>query len=138
MDFKTSFIILILISISSRCLGQSEAFYSKKIEYYQFNNSKYEILNTQFKITFSDSWFGRDKVHHFLTSAFLSGTGYYFLREEQNYSNKLSQRGGFCFSVSLGLVKEIWDGFKPKNAFSIKDLVADVLGTLVGIAMATD
>jgi uncharacterized protein YfiM (DUF2279 family) len=138
MSFKTSYIIIILISITSRCLGQNEVFYSKKIELCQFNNSNYKILNPKFKITFSDSWFGRDKVHHFLTSAFLSGTGYYFLRDEQNYSNKLSQQGGFCFSISLGLVKEIRDGFKPQNAFSVKDLVADILGTLVGIAIVSD
>ena len=92
----------------------------------------------QFKFTFSDSWVSRDKTHHFLTSALLSGTGYYFLREEQKYSNSIAQQGGFCFSLSLGLVKEIRDGLKPNNAFSVKDLIADILGTAVGILLVSD
>ena len=96
------------------------------------------IKNQQFKITLSDPWLGMDKVHHFITSAFLSGVGYYFLHDEQARSNNFSQRGGFGFSISLGLAKEVRDGFKPQNAFSVKDLIADILGTLAGIVMVSD
>lgn len=138
MSIKASFIIIILLSMTSISLGQKRASYSKKFALHEFSNSTYKVLNTQFKITLSDSWFSRDKVHHFLTSAFLSGVGYYFFHEEQNYSNKFSQRGGFCFSISLGLVKEVRDGLKPQNAFSVKDLVADILGTLAGITLVSD
>ena len=92
----------------------------------------------QFKITLSDSWLSRDKTHHLLTSAFLSGAGYYFLREEKKYSNNIAQQGGICFSLSLGITKEIRDGLKPNNAFSVKDLVADILGTAVGILLISD
>ena len=92
----------------------------------------------QFKITLSDSWFSRDKTHHFITSAFLSSAGYYFLREEKKYSNNVAQQGGICFSLSLGITKEIRDGLKPNNAFSVKDLVADILGTAVGILLISD
>lgn len=136
MILKTGFFIIIILTTSTRSFGQNGAFYSKKIDMLQ--NPKPEFQTPKFKITFSDPWFGRDKVHHFLTSALLSGVGYYFLREEQSYSNKFSQQGGFGFSISLGLAKEIRDGFKIQNAFSVKDLIADILGTLVGIAIVSD
>ena len=96
------------------------------------------VKNQHFKISLSDPWFGKDKVHHFLTSAFISGVGYYFLHEEQKNSNNLSQGGAFGLSISLGLAKEVRDGFEPQNAFSVKDLIADILGTLAGIVLVSD
>ena len=92
------------------------------------------------KITFtvSDSWFSRDKAHHFFTSAFLTTAGYYFYREQQRYSNYKSQQGAVCFSLSLGLLKEIRDGLKKNNFFSWKDLAADILGTTMGLVIVSD
>jgi len=92
------------------------------------------------KITFtvSDSWFSRDKAHHFLTSAFLTTAGYYYSRELNNFSNLKSQQHGIYFSLSLGLIKEIRDGLQKKNSFSWKDLVADILGTAVGLVLVSD
>jgi uncharacterized protein YfiM (DUF2279 family) len=92
------------------------------------------------KITFlvSDSWFSRDKAHHFLTSAFLTTAGYYYSRELKNFSNFKSQQNGVCFSLSLGLIKEIRDGKQKNNSFSWKDLVADILGIAVGLALVSD
>ncbi|OQX96664.1 hypothetical protein B6I21_00315 [candidate division KSB1 bacterium 4572_119] len=90
------------------------------------------------KFTISDSWFGRDKAHHFLTSAFLSTAGYYYFREINKNSNLSSKYGGVSISLSLGLAKEIRDGVKPGNAFSWKDLIADILGTAAGIALVSD
>jgi putative lipoprotein len=104
----------------------------------QWDRQKNENKNLKFKITCSDSWFTRDKAHHFLTSAFLSATGYYLLREEQNFSNQQSQIGGFCISFSLGLAKEIRDGLKQNNAASAKDFVANLLGIAVGIMIISD
>lgn len=92
------------------------------------------------KITFtvSDSWFSRDKAHHFLTSAFLTTAGYYYSREQKKFSNFKSQQNGIYFSLSLGMLKEIRDGLKKNNSFSWKDLVADILGTAVGLALVSD
>lgn len=92
------------------------------------------------KITFtvSDSWFSRDKAHHFLTSAFLTTAGYYYSREQKKFSNFKSQQNGICFSLSLGILKEIRDGLQKSNSFSWKDLVADILGTAVGLALISD
>ncbi|HEX9974827.1 MAG TPA: hypothetical protein VGD14_22425 [bacterium] len=104
----------------------------------QWDRQNDENKNLKFKITCSDSWFTRDKAHHFLTSAFLSAAGYYLLREEQKFSNQKSQIGGFCISFSLGLAKEIRDGLKQNNAASAKDFVANLLGIAVGIMIISD
>ncbi len=140
IKMPVKFILLILVSFFfvNISIGQDFDIQSSKFCLSLIQNPKSIIQNQQFKITFSDSWFGRDKVHHFITSAFLSGVGYYFLHEEQKYSNKFSQQGGFGFSISLGLAKEVRDGFKPQNAFSVKDIIADILGTFVGIALVSD
>lgn len=131
--FLLSFFALVNIS-----WGQDDLIHPCKFTIDSLQHLEPESQNPKFKITLSDPWLGRDKVHHFLTSAFLSGAAYYFWREEQNYSNKFSQQVGFCFSISLGLVKEIRDGFKSQNAFSVKDLAADVFGTLVGIILISN
>ncbi len=138
MQVKFNLIILVSFLLVNSSLGQDCD--------NQFNNNmlcsiqktESNVKNQHFKITLSDPWFGKDKVHHFLTSAFLSSVGYYFLHEEQKQSNNFSQGGSFGFSISLGLAKEVRDGFKPQNAFSVKDLIADILGTLVGTAMVSD
>jgi len=92
------------------------------------------------KITFtvSDSWFSRDKAHHFLTSAFLTTAGYYYSKELSNFSNLKSQQNGIYFSISLGLMKEIRDGMQKNNSFSWKDLMANILGTAVGLVLVSD
>jgi putative lipoprotein len=137
---RFSFLLLILISMFfvNACVAQNNFSNSNKFKMSFIQNLNSQIREPHFKITLSDSWLGRDKVHHFLTSAFLSGVGYYFFHEEQHYSNRVSQRGGFCFSISLGLAKEVRDGLKKENAFSVKDLAADILGTLAGIALVSD
>ena len=92
------------------------------------------------KITFTvtDYWFSRDKTHHFLTSAFLTTAGFYFFREQSRWSNLNSQQGAVCFSLSLGLIKEIRDGRKKTNDFSWKDLTVDILGSVLGLVIVSD
>ena len=137
---RFSFLLMIVISMFfiNSGLAQNNVSNSDNFKVNFIQNWNSQNREPHFKITLSDSWFGRDKVHHFLTSAFLSGVGYYFFHEEQHYSNRFSQRGGFCFSISLGLAKEVRDGLKQDNAFSVKDLAADILGTLAGIALVSD
>lgn len=137
IGWVTIILVGLLIFVSTGW-GQTKIIESNKFEFCLGEKSNFVLHHPQLKFTVSDSWFGRDKVHHFLTSAFLSSTGYYFFHEEQNFSNVKSQQGGFCFSVSLGLMKELRDGFKANNAFSVKDLIADILGAVVGIALVSD
>lgn len=85
--------------------------------------------------TWSDSWFSRDKMHHFLTSAFLTTAGHYFFHDENHWRNERSLLCGSGFSLSLGLLKELRDGMAPNRAFSWKDLIADCAGTALGMAL---
>jgi len=138
MTQKTGFILLFFLIMTTPGSGQTSGFQSNRFDKYCLQKAPSKIPGRRFKITLSDPWLGRDKMHHFLTSALLSSTGYYFFRDEHGFSNHASQRGGIGFSLSLGLLKEIRDGFQPDNAFSVKDLVADMLGTMVGILLIAD
>jgi len=123
---KCVIIVSTIVSVFFLC-GISSA----QINQNKFAPSKPQIQKLKF--TVSDSWISRDKVHHFLTSAFLTTSGYYYSREVRKYSIVPSRQIAVSFSVSLGLLKEIRDGVRPGNAFSWKDLAADVLGTAAGI-----
>jgi uncharacterized protein YfiM (DUF2279 family) len=89
------------------------------------------------KTEWVDKWWGKDKVKHFVLSAFLAGVSY------KIYHNKLHNRkehslyfsSGFTFSLGLG--KEIYDETRPQKKFSYKDLVYDLLGIGVGLLIAT-
>lgn len=130
---KANWIIIIFLA----------AFFSSQANGFAFENElnprHFKNLSRQ-KITFTldDSWFGRDKVHHFLSSAFLTTAGYYFSREEKGFSNFKSQQVGIGFSLSLGLLKEIRDGRQSYNSFSFKDMVANMLGIAVGVLIISD
>ncbi len=102
------------------------------------NKSKPDSLKsetTRYDIT--DHWFARDKVHHFAASAFLTGFGYYAAKNELNYSSTSSKNFSVGFSISFGILKEIYDGTIKKSAPSYKDLVADIAGTGVGLLIIT-
>jgi uncharacterized protein YfiM (DUF2279 family) len=101
-----------------------------------FSDTSRSVLSLKsMSFTISDSWFSRDKAHHFLTSAFLASAGYYYSREISGNSDIHARTVGVSFSLSLGLFKEIRDGMQQKNSFSWKDLVADCLGTGLGILL---
>jgi uncharacterized protein YfiM (DUF2279 family) len=79
-----------------------------------------------------DLWFGKDKADHLVVSAFLTGFGYYAARKEMHFSDPGGKNAGACFSISLGLMKEVHDKRRPRGMFSLKDLGADILGIGLG------
>lgn len=78
-------------------------------------------------------WPGKDKVDHFMMSAFLAGASYYILKEECRYSrnNSISMSAGGIAIV--GIVKELYDLFSRKGTASLKDIGANLLGIGAGI-----
>lgn len=78
-----------------------------------------------------DSWFGKDKVFHFVGSFLLVGAGSCWHNQHYDHNRGQSIRFGMAFSVSLGLAKEIWDKHRPRGTFSWKDLVVDLLGVFL-------
>lgn len=84
-----------------------------------------------------DLWAGEDKYKHFLLSGFWSGFGYLLCHRHFEYPEEKSLliSGGVVFS--LGVTKEIRDGFQPDNRFSYKDLVFDIVGIGCGLFIAS-
>ncbi|MBN1542357.1 hypothetical protein JW992_09450 [candidate division KSB1 bacterium] len=79
-----------------------------------------------------DSWFGKDKGDHLITSTFLTGISYYAARQEYDRSHPAALNCAVGFSLTLGIGKEIYDGTSKTGTASWKDLVADILGTGLG------
>lgn len=84
-----------------------------------------------------DRWMGKDKCKHFLLSGFWSGLGYLVTRRhfENAEETSLYLSGGVV--LSLGVTKEIRDGFEPDNRFSYRDLVFDLAGVGCGLFVAS-
>ncbi len=76
-----------------------------------------------------DSWFAKDKIDHFTTSALLTGFSYYFAYKECSFSEEHSKYSAVSFSITTGALKEIYDKVSGKGTPSWKDFAADILGT---------
>lgn len=77
-----------------------------------------------------DSWFGRDKVMHFVTSFSTTLWGYPFARYQLSWDRDASMGFSCTFALSTGVVKEITDALRSGEMryFSYKDLVWDIAG----------
>lgn len=84
---------------------------------------------------FQDDWFGEDKVHHTVMSFMLTwlGTLTHDLMHDHGWNQDI--RAGAGFSITLGLAKEFRDRRMPKNRFSWKDIVADLLGIAMAVLL---
>lgn len=136
MCYKSFLLIFIFIMLSDKSLCNDlkkkkvVAFHRSNI----VNNHRYQ----HYKITFSDSWLGKDKADHFLVSAFLTAGCYFFLEEEKKYNKQTVIQRSVGFAFSIGLAKEIRDGFLTGRAGSIKDIVANVVGIGVTLLMYSE
>lgn len=133
MSLKQFFFLLIsLLLFVSACWGQNGFEYKNKFNLVA-QKPVPKIERQSFKVTFTDSWFGKDKVDHFLVSSFLTAGSFYLIKEEQNLSQQKSMILSIGFAFSLGIAKEIRDGLMRSNAASVKDVVADILGIGIGV-----
>jgi len=82
-----------------------------------------------------DDWFGRDKLQHFIASAYLTGFGSGLSQQVFGCDEQAGGRYGAAFGITLGFGKELYDRFGRKQIFSWKDIAADALGVLVGLLM---
>lgn len=81
----------------------------------------------------TDPWLGKDKADHFIASAFLAGSCYYWGRTEFGHSHDNAVIFSLCSVGGLGLAKEVYDGLSNRGTASWKDLLADFLGIGIGI-----
>lgn len=82
-----------------------------------------------------DPLLGEDKVHHALVSAFLAAAGYYVARDEAGLPKGRAVTLATSFSLSWGVAKEVYDKRSGRGHASVADLVADVAGIALGLAL---
>ena len=74
----------------------------------------------------SDGWFGRDKLQHFFSSAFVQSIAYGSLRGA-GISHGAALAGASVTTAAVGVGKELRDR-RVKGEFSSRDLVWDAAG----------
>ena len=79
-----------------------------------------------------DDWIAIDKVQHFSYSLLISLGCQYILVNKMNNTEKSSLPISSAFSFSAGLLKELNDQKGKNGYFSLKDMVANVGGIMVG------
>lgn len=84
-----------------------------------------------------DKWLGWDKAEHFLISGFIAGSSYSVYHRSFDNDGESSTYFASILTLSLGVGKELSDSKKPRDKFSYKDIIFDVLGISAGIAIAS-
>jgi uncharacterized protein YfiM (DUF2279 family) len=92
------------------------------------------LMYGQAAVAHPDSWFGIDKLKHFLMSAFIESVSYSALQAVR--ANHRSAMGGAIgITLGLGVAREIHDMRVPGNLFSVRDLTWDAIGTGAGAVL---
>lgn len=78
----------------------------------------------------NDSWTGKDKAEHFVSSAVLSAAGSAY-GDKQYWSASF----GLMFALSLGAAKELYDSREGGSGWSWKDFSWDVAGAATGYTL---
>jgi uncharacterized protein YfiM (DUF2279 family) len=79
-----------------------------------------------------DRWLGRDKAQHAVVSMLLTAALSRAARLEAGAPRRRAVFIGAGCAVSIGCLKEIFDGLTGRGRASRRDLAADVLGTGAG------
>ncbi len=83
-----------------------------------------------------DPWFGVDKGLHFVGSMMATVAVSKSVQRFAGQSVSRSAVFGFGVSMSLGTLKEIWDYNRPGHFFSLRDLTADLAGSVLGVCLS--
>ena len=101
-------------------------------------NRKFDDVNIDIKVfentepVLKDDWIAIDKVQHFSYSLLISLGCQYILVNKMNNTEESSLPISSAFSFSAGLLKELNDQKGKNGYFSLKDMVANVVGIMVG------
>ncbi|TFZ50119.1 YfiM family lipoprotein [Serratia proteamaculans] len=82
----------------------------------------------------NDSWTGKDKAQHFVSSAAFAAAGAAY-GDHQNWSEARSRSFGLMFSIGLGAAKELYDSREGGTGWSWKDFAWDVAGAATGYSL---
>ena len=118
------FLLIVISNISQEILAQDESVLKRSV-----------TNETEAK---KDKWLGWDKFGHFFISGFLAGGSYSVYHDNFNNDRQSSIYFSSLLTLSLGVGKEVADMKKPKNIFSFKDLIFDILGISAGLLIAAN
>ena len=79
-----------------------------------------------------DTWFGKDKAYHVLGSFTIVCMGTWIHGQYCENGSGQDIRFGAGMAFTLGLTKELIDKYSVGRHFSVKDLVADMVGIILG------
>ena len=116
-------ILVILFFTSLAVCKESSILYNFNDEVENFSENKPKV---------KDDWIAIDKVQHFSYSLLISLGCQYILVNKMNNTEKSSLPISSAFSFSAGLLKELNDQKGKNGYFSLKDMVANVGGIMVG------
>lgn len=83
-----------------------------------------------------DKWLSEDKFEHIFVSSFLLGITYYLSHYEFERTKREATQVAIGLSLSTGILKELYD-LKDRGTPSFKDILADVVGIIIGILIFT-
>ena len=79
-----------------------------------------------------DSFFGRDKLKHFVASAVITGLASWHCNHTFKTVPSRAVQYGFSLTITIGVVKEFVDFYTSKRWFSWRDIIADLAGCITG------
>lgn len=79
-----------------------------------------------------DKMWAPDKAKHAMTTLMATVFMVKTLQEQTGLNHASRRYISAGFTLSLGISKEMWDGQKPGNHFSWRDLFADAVGITLG------
>ena len=116
--------ILVIFFFTSIAFSKNSNFFDAvNIEVENSENANPEV---------KDDWIAIDKLQHFSYSLLISLGCQYVLVNKMNNTEKSSLPISSAFSFSAGLLKELNDQKGKNGYFSLKDMVANVGGIMVG------
>jgi uncharacterized protein YfiM (DUF2279 family) len=97
---------------------------------YNVNDST--ITNTCLSVS---RFLSADKAQHFIGSTISTIFLAKFAHQNTKSSKQKSKRISISLTLSLGILKEVRDKYRPNNHFSWIDLLADGAGILMGVVL---
>jgi len=93
-------------------------------------------LDSLHEIDKQDRWLSEDKFEHIFFSSFLLGSSYCLYRYELNKSDASARQVGIGIALFIGISKELYDLADRGNP-SFKDILADIIGIVIGVLVFT-
>jgi len=129
-------VLLVLMGgVSCRADAADGTNVCSQIRVFQEADRAAAVGDTLFRRPRRDPWLARDKFLHCTVSAGLAGAGYLSFRHLADLDEPRSRWAASLTTMGIGLLKETRDRRRPNSWFSLRDLVADLVGVLFVIGV---